>query len=620
MCSQLRSSWKVLAVSVVTTFGLLGPTLGQQPPPTQETALPPASPALPSISSGTVTLPYGELKALWEAAQLKVGPTTPAKAPAPPVAFSVQSARYEVSSSDDARQVTGQAVFEVIGFTEGWTAVPLLPAQEILLSGVEPEGTLVAIRDGKYTLFLDHPGRRSVTLRFSADVREEKTTGERALRLSGPSALINELRVSGVPEGWLAEVPNAARAPKDSPVTTADARRGGNASPDVFRLPADQPLVLNLINAQERKPAPPPVPSVWQMDAQALVRYDEGRLVYKARLRLGTDAGTGTTADLLLPATTSVLSVSGEDLDYWHVVKSEAAGTRRLEVAWKTPDTLRHELLLTYEVPQPSAEGEWHLNTPQVASNGGRLRSAQYILPMIEGAEFIPDEGNSSLPAGDPRQLPRWLANDLADASFAVVNQDKPAPTDNSIALVRVHRLPLVRTVRATVEQSRFRTRLVADGALLCEGTVTVRHDGPQTVELILPKEAQLLSCSVNAHDALPVDRGGGRIDLMLPVEPAGKTTQIDLSYTGHQPALAPVAGRVALALPEINLFVQTLLWELQIPEEYELTALEGNVTLAPAAANPTSSGPPMIRLRKELLKGEQPSAELFYQKRAATP
>ncbi len=620
MCSQSRSSWKVLAVSGVAAFGLVGPALGQQPPPAQEIASPLVPPALPPIPSGTVTLPYGELKALWEAAQPKAGPPAPAKTPAPPVAFSVQSARYEISSSDDARQVTGQAVFEVIGFAEGWTAVPLLPAQEVLLSSVEPEGTLVAIRDGTYTLFLDHPGRRSVTLRFSADVREGKTPGEHALRLSGPSALINELRVSGVPEGWLAEVPNAARAPKDSPVTTTDARQESNASSNVFRLPADQPLVLNLVNSQERKPAPPPVPSVWQMDAQALVRYDEGQLAYKARLRLSTDAGTGTTADFLLPAATNVLSVSGEDLDSWRVVKSEAAGTRRLEVVWKTPDTLRREVLLTYEVPQPSVEGDWHLDTPQVASNGGRLRSARYVLPMIEGVEFTPNEGGASLPAGDARQLPRWLASDLADGSFAVVDQDKPAPSDNASTLVRVRRLPLVRTVRATVEQSRFRTRLVADGALLCEGTVTVRHDGPQTVELTLPKEAQLLSCSVNAHDALPVDRGGGRIDLMLPVEPAGKTTQIDLSYTGHQPALAPVAGRIALALPEINLFVQTLLWELQIPEGYELTALEGNVALAPAVTAPASSGPPMIRLCKDLLKGEQPNAELFYQKRAVAP
>ena len=415
-------------------------------------------------------------------------------------------------------------------------------------------------------------------------------------------------------------MPNATRAPKGSPVTTADARQEGNVSPDIFRLPADQPLVLNLINSQERKPAPPPVPSVWQMDAQASVRYDEGQLAYKARLRLSTDAGTGTTADFLLPAAANVVAISGEDLDSWRVVKSEAAASRRLEVAWKTPDTLRRELLLTYEAAQPSTEGEWHLATPQLASDGGRLRSVRYVLPMIEGVEFTLNEGDAPLPAGDARQLPRWLAGDLADGSFAVVDQDKPAPADNANTLVRVRRLPLVRTVRATVEQSRFRTRLVADGALLCEGTVTVRHDGPQTLELTLPKETQLLSCSVNAHDALPVDRGGGRIDLMLPVEPAGKTTQIDLSYTGHQPALAPVAGRTALALPEINLFVQTLLWDLQIPEEYELTALEGNVALAPAATAPTSSGPPTIRLRKDLLKGEQPNAELFYQKRAVTP
>ena len=104
-------------------------------------------------------------------------------------------------------------------------------------------------------------------------------------------------------------------------------------------------------------------------------------------------------------------------------------------------------------------------------------------------------------------------------------------------------------------------------------------------------------------------------MDISLPAATTGKPTQIDLSSTGHQPPLAPVSGQVALALPEIDLFVQTLYWDLQIPDDYELTALEGNVALAPAA-----NAPPGIHLRKDLLKAERPAAELFYQKHAVNP
>ena len=35
---------------------------------------------------------------------------------------------------------------------------------------------------------------------------------------------------------------------------------------------------------------------------------------------------------------------------------------------------------------------------------------------------------------------------------------------------------------------------------------------------------------------------------------------------------------------------------------------------------SPAANNPPLIHLRKDLLKGEKPTAELFYEKRAATP
>ncbi len=615
MSSCHRSSWKILAAAVFTLTGGVLQTLGQQPLAGSNTPT-----TLPTLDSGSVTLPYHEWKVLWEAAQPKPIPPTPARVPVPPVAFSIQSAHYAVDLGPDARQATGKAVFEIANFVEGWTTVPLFSTKEIRLVGVEPEETLVTVREGVYTLLLNASGRRTITLRFSADLADGESPRARALRLTGPSALVNDLSITGVPDGWLTEVQNAAPM-TPPPATPASGTTGAkSAVPVLFQLAADLPIALVVVSAQDRQPAPPPVPSSWQGQAQALVRYDEGQLVYKTRLRLVADAGTGLTAELALPATANVLSVTGADLDRWRVVKSAAGDVRQLEVSWKTPDILRRELSLEYGLPQALPDGDWHLISPQIVPSASHPESALYALPMLDGVEFVSgDKAGTPLVAGSPQQLPRWLADEIGGGTFVTVNFDKFALADTASTLVRAHRLPLIHTARATVEESRFCTRLVVDGALLSEGTMSVRHDGPLTLSLSLPADAQLLSCAIQGHDTLPVDRGQGRIDLTLPAGDAGKPTQINLSYTGHLPALAPVSGQIALSLPETDLFVQTMLWDLQIPEAYELTALEGNVALVSGTSSSTND-PALIHLRKDLLKGEKPTAELFYQKRAVTP
>ncbi len=574
------SPWKTFVAAVVCLLPL--PSFAQQA----------------ALNSGTVTLPYDEWKTLWEAAQPKPAAPAPAKPPAPPVAYSAQSARYEIDLGPGARQATGKAVFEIANFAEGWTAVPLFLTKEIRLTGVEPEGALVTVRDGVYTLLLDSPGRQVITLRFSADLAEGGSARTRVLRLSPPSALVNEMSVSGVPEGWLAEAENAPAAGVSKP-----------GAPVLFELAADQPISLTVVSAQDRQPPPPPTASLWHGQAQSLVRYDEGQLVYRTNLRLDADAGTGLSATLALPAAANIVSVTGADLDRWAAVKPPAADARQIEVSWKTPDVLRRVLSLEYELPQASPEGDWHLISPRVVSAGSDLRNALYALPLIDDMEFVSSgEAGTALAAGTAQELPHWLTQAVAGVPFADVH------SDNAASLVRARRLPLIHTARATVEESRFHTRLVADGALLCDGAMTLRHDGPVTLTLTLPKDAQLLSCAVNGRDALPVDRGQGRIDLNLPGGDAGQRTQASLSYTSHLPALAPVSGQIALSLPETGLFVQTLSWDLQIPDEYELTAIEGNVSLTPGA------GPPLIHLRKDLLNSEQPTVELFYQKRSVAP
>ncbi len=654
-------SFAIFAIGLLVSY----PAMGQES--ATKSAPPPLT--LPELGAGTsVTIPYAELKALWSAAQTHVenaAGRAVGKPAAPPVPYALQAARYEVTfgnagpaaaSGADGRPGQGvqvRATFDILSFAEGWTVVPLLPAGEVRLShaGVEGGSGTVAVRDNTYALLVEGPGRRKVTLEFSADltVAPIAAAADRhpTLRLTTPSAAVNELSVAETPAGWLPEVANATHFdPALSPAAKPDAAAPASSSaPATFHLTAGQPLVLTLLRAEKHKlAAAPPAPSRWQTtDVQALVRYDEGRLLYRTRIRVTADGGAGTTASFSLPVAAQVLEVASDDLVRWGIVKPEAGdssgsggGRREVQVSWKTADVLRRELFVTYELPQPVADGEWQLVTPRIEPEVGKdTPRALFVLAAVPGLEFLGPNGRP-LPDGDARALSsRWLTEAVGCETFSLLLSDSASGTTEAVTRVGVRRLPLLRAAQATVEEARFRTRLVADGALLSEGKFFVRHDGSLTFNVALPEGSQLLTCAVNGRETAPVDRGGGKVEIALAACASGVSnnrdnggrassgsggTQIALSYAGRQRPLAPVSGQLALALPQTDLFVQTLFWDLQIPAAYELTALEGNVELLPSLAAASTDAAPVIRLRKELLKAERPSVELFYQKRAVAP
>jgi hypothetical protein len=126
-----------------------------------------------------------------------------------------------------------------------------------------------------------------------------------------------------------------------------------------------------------------------------------------------------------------------------------------------------------------------------------------------------------------------------------------------------------------------------------------------------LPEGSELLAASVAGQPVKPIDRGERVLEFALP---SGKDpTTVSLSYTAKKPAFQPVSGQIAVELPQTELLIHWLDWELRIPVAYEVAAFEGNVEPAPGdKTDPTSRA---IPLHKELCKNERPRAELFYQK-----
>ena len=524
--------------------------------------------AAPDLSDARVTLPYAELKTLWQAAQHE----TPEKRK-PPVEATLLAARYQLTLKGD--QATGVVDYETQSFTDEWTVIPLLGAQT-QIDEVEPADVQLITREGHYALVTNRAGKLKLRIKFA--VKLTGATDGAHFRLAISPAAINTLAVAGIPEKQTLRIADATQL-------SAEKDRAS------FRLPAQEQLAFDVI---PEKALVPPTPSRWKLEAQALVQFGDGKLNYTARLAANTDHGSGLTMELEFPAGADITRIAGPDLGDWQATTSENQ-SRRVHLRWQTRDVLRRELEMEYNFPQPLTGGEWNLKSPRLVD--GENNPPLFVVVPVQGLELT-----ATTQAAVPRQLPLWLVEKADGKSYLIFLGDAP---------LTAKWLPLVETAQAVVETATAKTRIVSDGALLTEIDYTVRHERALRWSVDLPEGCELLASSVEKQPVKPIDRGGHVIEFSLP---SGKAvTAVALSYTAKKPAFKPVSGQIAVELPQTDLLVHWIDWELRIPVAYEIAAFEGNVESAPC--DKTDGTSRVIQLHKELCKKERPRAEFFYQK-----
>jgi hypothetical protein len=267
-----------------------------------------------------------------------------------------------------------------------------------------------------------------------------------------------------------------------------------------------------------------------------------------------------------------------------------------VHLRWQTRDVLRRELEVEYNFAQPLTAGEWNLKSPRLSD--GETNPPLYVAVPEQGLELTAPTETAA-----PRQLPAWLLAQADGRNYLIFIGDVP---------LTAKWLPLVDTAEAVVETLNAKMRIVADGALLTETSYAIRHERALRWKISLPEGCELLASSLDQQPIKPIDRGERVLEFFLPSGNA--LSNIAISYTAKKPAFKPVSGQIAVELPQTDLLVHDIAWELRIPVAYEIAAFEGNVESIPVC-NATESSSRLIQLHKELCKNERPRAEFFYQK-----
>jgi hypothetical protein len=298
--------------------------------------------------------------------------------------------------------------------------------------------------------------------------------------------------------------------------------------------------------------------------------------------------------ELEFPAGVDITRIHGSDLSDWQATTMENQ-TRRVQVRWVTRDILRRELEIEYNFAQSLSAAEWHLQSPRLLE--GENFPPLYVVVPEEGLELT-----AETQAAVPRQLPAWLLEKAEGKNYQVFLGDAP---------VAAKWLPLVETAQAVVETATAKTRIVSDGSLLTEIDYAIRHERVLRWSVDLPEGCELLAARIDGQPVKPIDRGGHVLEFSLSSGTA--VNAVALSFTAKKPPFKPVSGQIAVELPQTDLLVHRIDWELRIPAAYEIAAFEGNVESAPSDKTDATSR--VIQLHKELCQKERPRAEFFYQK-----
>jgi hypothetical protein len=163
----------------------------------------------------------------------------------------------------------------------------------------------------------------------------------------------------------------------------------------------------------------------------------------------------------------------------------------------------------------------------------------------------------------------------------------------------------------AVVTSATSEMRVVNDGTFFNATDWTIRHNTAFAWRLQLGPGKQVVSCLVDGRPVAPVLIAADTLEIRLP-EKDGET-RVALSYTGKTSAFAPVRGDFAVELPATDLLVERFDWKLSLPASFAPVAVEGNTELLPGENRHE------VLLRKELCRGEAPSARVFYQKPETT-
>src|SRR5450755_254119 len=506
--------------------------------------------ALPLPDSGNVTLTLDEYNKLMELAA-----KPPKKNDLPPLPYSIKHAALKLRVENDGVLGTVQLEGEV--FRKGVSKVPLTTGMTILDAHQNGKGVPLEQENGTHTALLSGPGEFSVDLETGLPLRIE--AGRASFSLPVPTAGSVQLALTIPGDHTFAQI---------SPgLITSRKSENGRTAIEATLVPG-QPA--NIWWAT-RETVAPVVPREVRFlaDAKTLISVSETEMRVAVLADVTVVQGEPTQFHVELPTGYEVTGVTGATLDSTET----HSGVLTLKV--NTASQRNHQFLISMERSINDAKAD----APFISFTKAQRETGEVLVEGAGTMELTAVEGGGlkRMDVKEANPYLRSLSHFPAQAAFRYHKQASETPT---LALSWV-RFPDGSVLAAVAETAQVTTLVTSEGKSLTEVKLTVKNQAQPFLKVALPAGATILSADVAGERVKPVQGpDGNRVPLLRPgFRPTGTyTVSFVFMHLG-----APFAkkGAAELTLPNMDIPINLLSWEIFLPEQYKVKDFGGDVIAA---------------------------------------
>jgi len=505
---------------------------------------------LPLPDPGNVTLTLDEYNKLVELAA-----KPPKKSDIAPLPYSIKHADVKLHVENDGVLGTVQLEGEV--FRKGVSKVPLTSGMTILDAHQNGKGVPLLQENGTHTALLPGPGEFSVALDTGLPLRIE--AGRASFSLPVPAAGSVQLALL---------IPGDHTVANISPgLITSRKSENGHTAIEATLVPGQTASIW----WTTREAVTPVVPREMRFlaDEKTLISVSEAEMRVAVLADVTVVQGEPSQFQVQLPEGYEVTGVTGASLD----ATETQSGILTLKL--NAPNQRTHQFLISLERAITGAKAD----APFLSFKGAQRETGEVLVEGAGTMEITATEGGG-LKRMDVKEVNpylRSLAHFPPQAAFRYHKQADETPT---LALAWV-RFPDGSVLAAVAESAEVTTLVTSEGKSLTEVKLIVKNQAQPFLKVTLPAGVSILSADVGGERVKPVQGpDGNRVPLLRPgFRPTGSyTVSFVFMHSG-----APFAkkGGAELSLPNMDIPISLLNWEIFLPEQYKVKDFGGDVIAA---------------------------------------
>jgi hypothetical protein len=505
---------------------------------------------LPLPDSGNVTLPLEEYDRLVELAAKP--PRKPEVAPLP---YAIEHAEMNFGVEKDG--VRGTVEFEGAVFHKGVSKVPLISGMTVLDAQQDGKGVPLIQENGTHTALLPGPADFSIVLDSGLPLRLE--AGRASFSIPAPAAGSVELALV---------IPGDHTFVNLSPgLITSRKSENGHTAIAATLVPGQ---TATLWWATREAPAPSVPREVrFLSDEKTLVSVSEAEIRVALLADITVVEGEPRQFHLEVPAGYEITGVTGPSLDSSEV----AAGVLTLKVNSASPR--EHQFLVSME----RTTNDNKADVPFFSFEGVQRETGEVLIEGAGTTEITAREGGGlkRMDVKEANPYLRWLAHFPPQAAFRYHRQPHETPT---LALDWV-RFPDSSVLAAVAENAVVTTLVTAEGKSLTEVKLTLKNQAQPFLKVGLPPGASLVSAEVAGEPVKPLEGAdGSRVPLLRSgYRPIG-SYEVSFVFL-HSGTPFAKKGGAELRLPNMDIPISLLSWEVFLPERYKVKDFGGDVIAA---------------------------------------